>query len=217
MDTEIHVQRGKLSLTSTLLLLTSAVIFPFCLLIPFAIRAHTLLLVLAFSRLDGAKPSCISSGSLVAHNQCATWLAPRSIWPLSIVLLGIVLLCSLGLNLYTTRLRRADSRRFVTLRFVTTLVISVASIVVYMFMKDASQSNTSHDFGFVGANLLQHAGPITNGSYVAAQDTRFGYGITPAGLTMLAVAFVLPAFISWYQFVFSRQRVGGQKKTDLFQ
>ena len=217
MDYEVDTKRGKVNLESILLLLVSMVILPFCLLIPFTDHSSKLNPVLGFSAIDGSKPGCIANGNLAAHNQCATWLEPHTIWPLVILLLLVILALGIGLNLYASKLKHKDGKRFADFRFIVVLIVSLTSFMAFAIMRDASQNHASYDFGLVTSNLASNGSWANGGPYVPAQQAAFGYGITPAMAILLITGFVLPAFISWHRFVFSRRHVEGQKKKDLFQ
>jgi cation transport ATPase len=217
MDYEIDTKKAKLSIKSLALLLASIIILPFCLLIPFADHSSKLQLVLAFSSIDGTKPGCIANSNLVAHNQCATWLEPRTIWPLAVLLLAAIVTFRIGLNFYASKLEHKDGKRYANYRFVIALAISIISFTAFVIMRDASQNHGSYDFGLVGTNLASGGSLMNGGPYTPISHAAFGYGITPAMAILLIVGFLLPAFISWHQFIFSRKHVDGQKKKVLFQ
>jgi hypothetical protein len=217
MDYEIDTKKAKLNIKSLLLLLASMVILPFCLLIPFADHSGKLNPVLAFWSLDGSTPGCIASGNLVAHNQCATWVEPHTIWPLMALLLIVVTASSVGLNFYAAKLVHKDGKRFANYRFVMALLVSLASFTAFAIMRDASQNHGSYDFGLVAANLAPNGSLAAGGPYLPISPATFGYGLTPAMAVLLITGFLLPAFISWHQFIFSRKHIDGQKKKSLFQ
>jgi hypothetical protein len=174
-------------------------------------------IVFGFSSIDGAKPGCIANGNPVAHNQCATWLEPHTIWPLAILLLVVLVTLSIGLNIYTSKLSHKAGKYFANIRFVMTLVISVIGFIVFVVMRDASQNHGSYDFGLIAANLAPGGSLVQMGPYVPIHPAAFGYGITPAMAVLLTAGYIIPAFISWHHFIFSRKHIDGQKKKVLFQ
>lgn len=217
MNYEVDTKQGKVNLKSIGLLLAGIVLLSFCLLIPFANHSSKLNPVLGFSSIDGSKPGCVANGNLVAHNQCATWLEPRTIWPLALLLLVIVVAFGIGLNVYASKLKHKDGKRFANMRFILALIVSVISFMAFAIMRDASQNHASYDFGLVASNLASNGSLANGGPYIPVHQAALGYGVTPAMAILLIAGFVLPAFVSWHQFIFSHRHVEGQKKKDLFQ
>ncbi len=217
MDYEVDTKQGKINFKSILLLLASLVILPFCLLIPFADHSSKLNPVIAFGAIDGSKPGCSANGNIVDHNQCATWLEPHTILPLAMLILLAITVFGVVINLYAAKLGHKDGRRFANFRFIAALCISIISYMVYALMRNGSQNHASYDFGLVTSHLASNTSLANGGPYVPDHLAAFGYGLTPAMAILLIAAFVLPAFMSWHQFVFSRSHVEGQKKKHLFQ
>src|SRR6202008_4502294 len=151
-------------------------------------------------------------GNLVAHNQCATWLEPHTVWPLAMLLLVIVIAFGVGLNLYASKLKHKDGKRFANFRFVLGIIVSIVSFMAFAIMRDASQNHASYDFGLVTSNLASNGNLVSGGPYVPVHQAAFGYGITPAMAILIIAGFVIPAFVSWHHFIFSRRHVEGQKK-----
>jgi hypothetical protein len=202
--------KGKLSLVSQLLVFLSALLFPLCILPVFAVHSSKFFEILGFSSIDGGRPGCAANSSLAAVNQCANWQMPGSIKIVGILLFIVILGFGLLLSYYTARITYREAKRFVNIRFVTALVSTMVTLLAYVLMRDVSQNHGSSNFGFMSVNLV-------NGHYVPAHVTTLGYGLTPAMFTFIAVAYVLPACISWHRFIFSQRHIGGQKKQALFQ
>jgi hypothetical protein len=217
MDYDIDTKKGKLSTKSILLLLASIVILPFCLLVAFADHSSKLNPILAFYSIDGTKPGCVAGHNIVTHNQCMSWQEPQTIWPLAVLLLLVIAAFSIGLNFYASRLSHKDGKRFANYRFVITLLVSIIGFIAFAIMRDASQNHASYNFGFVAANLAPGGSLLNGGPYIPISHARFGYGITPAMAILLIAGFILPAFISWHRFIFSRRHIDGQRTKKLFQ
>lgn len=195
---------------SRLLVIISFLMLPLCTLPLFAVHSSKFYEVLGFQSLDGAQPGCIARNALVNNNQCASWQAPGSIKVAAVLFTVTLLVFGSLLNYYAGRRVHKEAKRFANWRFVSGLLSVATTLIAYMLMRDASQNSGSYDFGFISVNLIHD-------HYVPAQVARFGYGLTPALLTLLIIAYILPAFISWYRFIFSQRHVGGQKKQALFQ
>ncbi|TAH31670.1 hypothetical protein EYC59_06560 [Candidatus Saccharibacteria bacterium] len=192
------------------LLVLSVVLFVGAALLPFAVRATEFSLVVAFGSIDGGKPSCEASGSLVQANQCAMWLAPDAVRMLSVGGIVAVLVAGAALNYYATRRLGADGERFARTRFIVSAGAAVAVVIAYGYLRVRSQNNGFSNFGFFSVHM-------TNGAYVPSQTVQFGYGMGPALFVLLITAFLVPAYMSWYRFSWSPRFVKGHKKAALFQ
>ena len=210
MEYEQEPKKRKMSALSVVLLALGMLLFVTAALAPFVVRATSFGIVSGFVSADGAKPGCAAESDLAQTNQCADWQAPELIGKIGLLSVALVLLVGLGLNYYATSRLKSDGQWFAQVRFVVSLGIAALTVLVYASMRAHSQHNGSSNFGFFAVHLV-------NGTYVPSGTYRFGYGISPLMYTLLATAFLVPAYMSWYRFVYSSRYVGGQKKKELFQ
>lgn len=217
MDYKDDINQRKSNIKNFILLIAGIILLPLCLLMPFAVHSNNLYPVLGYSSIDGSRPDCIANGSLVAYNQCAVWNRPDTIWPLTVLLLLVILFIGFALNIYVTKLVHKNGKRFANLRLLFSLAISIISFMVFVIMRGASQNNVSHDYGFVSSHVAANGSLANMGPYVPDHTAVFGYGLTTQMALLLIIAFLLPVFISWQRFIFSRYHIEGQKKKDLFQ
>jgi hypothetical protein len=119
--------------------------------------------------------------------------------------------------MYASRLVHKNGRLFANYRLIVVLLVSIASCIVYTGMRAASQNHDSNNFGLAPYTSARNSNDISGGPYQLVNQARFGYGLTPAMVPLLVAGFVLPTFVSWHQFMYSRNHIDGQRKQELFQ
>jgi len=203
----------KLDVKSVLLLLTSVVILPAFLLLPFMDHSNQL-----EPALSGSKTACMTNAALITHNLCSTWLEPQTIWPIALLFFVILMAFGLSVNLYASRLPHKSGRRFADHRFVVVIFVAIISFIVFTSMRINSQNYDASNFGIVQDTGIERSGNITTGGpYTLVNRARFGYGLTPMMAALLVGGLIVPALVSWHQFTYSRNYIDGQRKQELFQ
>ncbi len=129
------------------------------------------------------------------------------------IVFGIILWLVIGIFLVASFLqrkseeKRQEQRSFIIRQLLVSIVSIAATIPVYLWMRQHSQNGNFPSWWCDSAGRLHGSVP----------DTMFGIGITPSAVVLMALVFLAVPSIKYYMLRFSRKRVSGIKKEDLFQ
>ncbi|HEY4160494.1 MAG TPA: hypothetical protein VGM08_00350, partial [Candidatus Saccharimonadales bacterium] len=207
MSDKSDTKEADLGIKDVLLLITSVIVLPVSLLLPFMDHSSQL-----EPMLTASKAACVTDATLITHNLCSTWREPPTMWLFAVASFAFLLALGLCINVYASRRPHRAGRRFANYRLATVIVVSILGFIAFTIMRSASQNHDAYNFG-ITTDTVEVSGNITAaGPYTLVNHASFGYGLTPVMVALLITGFIGPAFVSWHQFIYSRNYIDGQRK-----
>ena len=182
-------------------MISSAIVFVSCALLPFMIHASTYDFVIGtFSTCDVPNQT-----QVIDKNQCINWVEPLSASRaevLDVIAVGGLALLTLA---YVQRQQsRTRIRQFGLTNACISILMAILTASIYGSMRSMSQ------------DMLTSANKLPSGGWKIIHPAAFGFGVPPATIVIITGLYTSVALALCYKFLVSPYRIAGVKKDALF-